>query len=77
MFLAPDEASMTFRAKNSHKIDDRKPLGCRNFQREIRKGVHTSCTTPDGSCVAILTQDFSILIYDTLLGKTFRVKPIE
>ena len=77
LYLSNQEASLTARARGGPQIDGRKPLGCRTFQAEVRRGVHAICTTPEGNCVAILTRDYSVLVHDTVSKKTFGVAALE
>ena len=64
MILSRQEASLTHRASIRDNLRARAPLGCPTFDSEMSRGVLAITTTPDGHCIAIFTQNYSVLVRD-------------
>ena len=68
---------MAHRAHIRDNLQARMPLGCSVFQRELKRGVYAITTSPDGHCVAILTHDLGVLVYDKIKESTKSLQPID
>ena len=58
-------------------LQARVALGCPVFQSELKRGVHAIASSPDGHCIAVLTKDYKVLIYDKVKEKTFEIQKIQ
>lgn len=77
MILSSKEASLTHRMHIRDNLKARVPLGCPSFQDSIAKGILAITCTPDGHSVAILTRNFTVMIYDKVKEKTYKTAKID